>query len=296
MAMAGIIKKYKRTLTNFQEDFMVPLIKKAAFRYMQFDPERYPSVDMKFIPSATLGIMAREYEQQQLIGLLQTLGPNTPVLPIILKGIIGNSSLSNRAELEQALTQMSQPDPQQAQMQQMALQMDMQQKQATTQSLQARAQRDSAEAAKTVVETQLMPEELRAKVISSLSTNIDGKNQESQFTKRAKIAEFMLKDADIKNKGKIVELQMQKQEKTVDKKLQRYYEDRFTMTATQGWLDLMEDAQNMFNSLNNVLPIQTETDLHLKRGQLDILQWLLSLKAVSEQTYEQLLSGDTANE
>ncbi len=52
----------------------------------------------------------------------------------------------------------------------------------------------------------------------------------------------------------------------------------------------------MFNSLNNVLPIQTETDLHLKRGQLDILQWLLSLKAVSEQTYEQLLSGDTANE
>ncbi len=213
MAMAGIIKKYKRTLTNFQEDFMVPLIKKAAYRYMQFDPERYPSVDMKFIPSATLGIMAREYEQQQLIGLLQTLGPNTPVLPIILKGIIGNSSLSNRAELEQALTQMSQPDPQQAQMQQMALQMDMQQKQATTQSLQARAQRDSAEAAKTVVETQMMPEELRAKVISSLSTNIDSKNQESEFAKRAKIAELMLKEADIKNKGKIVELQMQKQQK-----------------------------------------------------------------------------------
>ncbi len=110
--------------------------------------------------------------------------------------IIGNSSLSNRAELEQALTQMSQPDPQQAQMQQMALQMDMQQKEATTQSLQARAQRDSAEAAKTVVETQLMPEELRAKVISSLSTNIDGKNQESEFAKRAKIAELMLKEAD----------------------------------------------------------------------------------------------------
>lgn len=213
MAMAGIIKKYKRTLTNFQEDFMVPLIKKAAFRYMQFDPERYPSVDMKFIPTATLGIMAREYEQQQLIGLLQTLGPNTPVLPIILKGIIANSSLSNRAELEQALTQMSQPDPQQAQMAQMTQQLQMEQAQATTQSLQARAQRDSAEAAKTVVETQLMPEELRAKVISSLSTNIDGQNKESEFEKRAKIAELMLKEADIKNKGKIVELQMQKQQK-----------------------------------------------------------------------------------
>ena len=210
MAVSGIIKKYKRTLTNFQEDFMVPLIKKVAFRYMQFDPERYPSVDMKFIPTATLGIMAREYEQQQLIGLLQTLGPNTPVLPIILKGIIANSSLSNRAEMEVALTQMSQPDPAQAQMQQMAVQMDMEQKQAATQSLQARAQRDQAEAQKTVVETQLLPEELKAKVISSLSTNIEGDNAQMQFEQRAKIADLMLKEKDIENKGKIVELQMQK--------------------------------------------------------------------------------------
>jgi hypothetical protein len=210
MAVSGIIKKYKRTLTNFQEDFMVPLIKKVAFRYMQFDPERYPSVDMKFIPTATLGIMAREYEQQQLIGLLQTLGPNTPVLPIILKGIIANSSLSNRAEMEVALTQMSQPDPAQAQMQQMAVQMDMEQKQAATQSLQARAMRDQAEAQKTVVETQLMPEELKAKVISSLSTNIEGDNAQMQFEQRAKIADLMLKEKDIENKGKIVELQMQK--------------------------------------------------------------------------------------
>ena len=210
MAVSGIIKKYKRTLTNFQEDFMVPLIKKVAFRYMQFDPERYPSVDMKFIPTATLGIMAREYEQQQLIGLLQTLGPNTPVLPVILKGIIANSSLSNRAEMEMALEQMSQPNPEAQQMAQMAQQLQMEQAQAQTQSLQARAQRDQAEAAKTVVETQLMPEELKAKVISSLSTNIEGDNADKEFEKRAKIAELMLKEKDINNKGKIVELQMQK--------------------------------------------------------------------------------------
>jgi hypothetical protein len=210
MAVSGIIKKYKRTLTNFQEDFMVPLIKKAAFRYMQFDPERYPSVDLKFMPTATLGIMAREYEQQQLIGLLQTLGPNTPVLPIILKGIIANSSLSNRAEMEQALTQMSQPDPQAQQKQQIAEQLQVEQAQATTQSLQARAMRDQAEAQKTVVETQLLPEELKAKVISSLSTNIEGDNAQMQFEQRAKIADLMLKEKDIENKGKIVELQMQK--------------------------------------------------------------------------------------
>jgi hypothetical protein len=155
-------------------------------------------------------MMAREYEQQQLIGLLQTLGPDTPVLPVLLKGIIGNSSLSNRAELIATLDQMSQPNPEQQQMQQMAQQMQMEQSQATTQSLQARAQRDQAEAQKTVVETQLLPEELKAKVISSLSTNIDGQNQDNEFEKRARIADLMLKEKDINNKGKIVELQMQK--------------------------------------------------------------------------------------
>jgi hypothetical protein len=211
MAVAGIIKKYKRTLTNFQEDFMIPLVKKSAFRYMQFDPERYPSADFKFLPTGSLGIMAREYEQSQMIGLLQTLGPDTPVLPVLLKGIIGNSSLANRAELMATLDQMMQPNPEQAQMAQMAQQMQMEQAQAQTASLQARAQRDQAEAQKTMVETQLMPEELKAKVIGSLSTNIDGQNQNDEFEKRAKIAELMLKEKDINNKGKIVEMQMQKQ-------------------------------------------------------------------------------------
>lgn len=212
-AMASIIKKYKRTLVNFQEDFLVPLIKKVAFRYMQFDPERYPSVDMKFLPTATLGIMAREYEQQQLIGLLQTLGPNTPVLPVILKGIIANSSLSNRAEMEAALEQMSQPNPQQAQMQQMQAQMAMEQTQATTESLKAKAMRDGAEAQKAMVEAQLAPEEVKAKIIGSISTNINGQNQDGEFEKRAKIAELMLKEKDINNKGKIVEMQMHEKAK-----------------------------------------------------------------------------------
>jgi hypothetical protein len=80
----------------------------------------------------------------------------------------------------------------------------------------------------------------------------------------------------------------------IDKKLQEYYENRFEMMATQGWQDLMEDAQDMFTALNHVLAIQDEKDLHLKRGQLDILQWVLNLKQVSEQSYEQLMSGDSA--
>ena len=76
----------------------------------------------------------------------------------------------------------------------------------------------------------------------------------------------------------------------MDKKLQSYYENRFSMMATDGWQDLMEDAQVMFDSLNHVLSIQNESDLMVKKRQLDLLQWLLNLKPVSEQAYEQLLN------
>jgi len=80
-----------------------------------------------------------------------------------------------------------------------------------------------------------------------------------------------------------------------DEKLQKYYDARWEMMATEGWKDLIEDAQKIFDALNNVLPIQNESELNLKKGQLDILQWLLSLKGSSEQSYENLLSGDISD-
>ena len=209
-AVATIIKKYKRTLVNFQEDFLIPFIKKAAFRYMQFDPERYPSVDMNFVPTATLGIIAREYEQQQFIGLLQTLGPNTPVLPLILKGIMQNSSLTNRFELIAKLDEMMQPNPEQQQMEQAQQQLALQAAQAQIAVNTTQAEQNRAEATKLSVEAQLMPQEVQAKNMAAVTKNLPNEDDAAsrEFDKRVKIAELMLKEADIKNKSKIVELQM----------------------------------------------------------------------------------------
>jgi hypothetical protein len=213
MATASIIKKYKRTLVNFQEDFMIPFITKAAYRYMQFDPERYPTVDMKFIPTAALGIIAREHEQQQFIALLQTLGPNTPVLPIILKGIMANSSLSNRFELIEMLDKMATPDPQAQQAAQMQQQMAMQLAQAQIAVQTTQAEQNKAEAQKLLTEAQLMPIELQAKSMAANTKNLptDDALASKEFDKRVKVAELMLKEADIQNKAKIVEKQMTRQ-------------------------------------------------------------------------------------
>jgi hypothetical protein len=212
MAVASIIKKYKRTLVNFQEDFLIPFINKAAYRFMQFDPERYPSVDMIFIPTATLGIIAREYEQAQFISLLQTLGPDTPVLPIILKGIVANSSLSNRAELIARLDSMGQVDPQAQEKQMIQEQLAMQAAQAQIAVNTTQAEQNRAEATKIMIDTKLKPLEVQAKIQQGLTANLPNQADlaSKEFDKRAKIAELMLKEADIKNKSKIVEMQMSK--------------------------------------------------------------------------------------
>lgn len=77
--------------------------------------------------------------------------------------------------------------------------------------------------------------------------------------------------------------------------LQKYYDDRFSMMATQGWQDLTDDAKGMFAAVNNLAPIQTDTELFYRKGQLDILQWLLSLNESSALAYDQLLSGDISD-
>jgi hypothetical protein len=210
MALSGVIKKYKRTLTNFQEDFLVPFINKAVFRRMQFDSERYPAVDMKFVATASLGILAREYEQQQFIALLQTLGPDTPVLPIILKGILSNSGLSNREEMIAELDKMSQPNPEAQAAQQAQQQGLMALQQAQTAKVQAEGQLAAAEAQKAAVEAQLAPEETKAKVLSAISRNLPSEDDQAnqEFDRRVKVAELMMKEEEVKTKKAMVDVQM----------------------------------------------------------------------------------------
>lgn len=193
IAMSGIIKKHKRALINFQEDFLVPFICKAAWRYMQFDPERYPVKDYNFIPTSTLGIMAREYEQQQFIALLQTLGPQSPIVPLILKGIVENSSLSQRESLVKALEELSKPNPQAQQAQQMQQQLLMAEQQ-------AKVHKTEAEAMKAQEEAKVVPMVAQAKLASAVSNNLDDNGEAADFQNRLKLLDLKLKETDIKVK------------------------------------------------------------------------------------------------
>lgn len=70
--------------------------------------------------------------------------------------------------------------------------------------------------------------------------------------------------------------------------LQKYYEERFSMMATEGWKELLEDIDNMIEPLNNISTIEDEKSLQFRKGELSILTWLKNLKQVSERAYEDL--------
>ena len=211
MSMGAIIKRHKRTLINFQESFLIPMIEKTAWRYMQFDPEHYPVSDYKFVPSSSLGVIAREYEVTQLVQLLQTLGQDSPMYPMLVTAVVDNMGLSNREEIIAQMSEVAKPDPaaQQAQQQQQQLQLEV--AQAQLQLVQAQAMEAQMRAQKYSVEAQLEPQVVQAKLAAALATNLDSGNEdEAAFAQRAKMAELLLKEKDIDSNERIAIMQMQK--------------------------------------------------------------------------------------
>jgi hypothetical protein len=214
LAMSAIVKKNRVAMASFQDDFIIPMVKKVAYRYMQFDPNRYPMQDFKFTTLSSIGAIAKEHEQQQLIGLMQTLGPTSPIVPILLRSIIATSGLLNKEQLMMQLDEMSQPDPQAQQMQEQQNQLQMALVQAQANELNARAQESAADAQeaqaraqKLMTETSLLDDKAKIDLIRTLTANINTKDK-NEFDKRVKTAEVLLKERDIDSNEKIVQQQM----------------------------------------------------------------------------------------
>ena len=214
MSLGAIIKRHKRTLINFQQSFLLPFVAKAAYRYMQFDPENYPVADYKFNATSTLGIIAREYEVTQLVQLLQTMKQDSPIYPVLIQSIIENMNLSNREELIASMTKAQEPDPQQQQMAQMAQQAQMEFQQSQTAALMAQAAESQARAGKYGIETQLAPQELEIDKISAITRNLQaGDQDDKEFERRLRVAEVALKETELTDKRSMAEANKKSGEK-----------------------------------------------------------------------------------
>jgi hypothetical protein len=202
MSLGAIIKRHKRTLINFQESFIIPFVTKAAWRYMQFEPEMYPVADYKFHTSSSLGIIAREYEVTQLVQLLQTMSPDTPMYPKLVMSIIDNMNLSNREELIQVLEQANTPNPEAEQAAQQAAQATQQAalalSNAQSAALNGQAQESASRAQKMATEAQAIPQKIEIDRIRAVTANLaTGDADDKEFKKRLEISKQLLKEREV---------------------------------------------------------------------------------------------------
>ncbi|NNK13167.1 MAG: hypothetical protein HKP52_02925 [Desulfofustis sp.] len=142
---AGSIKRSKRTMQNIERRFLTPLIRKFVWRYMQFDPQRYPSMDYKFLPRSSMGIMAREFTMAQISQAMQVVPPDQPVFGILLENFFNNSSLPEKEKIKaevQRMYQPKQPDP----AQQANIQLELEKLQAEIEKIKSEAVENYANA------------------------------------------------------------------------------------------------------------------------------------------------------
>jgi len=170
--MGAFVKRAKRAASTIERNLIVPLVRKSLWRYMQFDPERYPT-DFEFKVNGSMGIMAREVESMQLTQLLGMLPQEVaPAVALATaKGIVDLSSVSNKAEINAAIDKALQPPPP-----------EVQRKQQELEELQFVAQKAQAEALllenqKTLAETRKI---LNEALVAARRASLEERKQDGE--------------------------------------------------------------------------------------------------------------------
>ena len=206
MSLGAIIKRHKRTLLNFQDNFLIPFVTKAAHRYMQFDPQLYKAQDRKFVASSSLGIIAREYEVTQLVQLLQTMPAESPMYSFLVQSIVESMNLTKREQILAGIEQANQPNPQAQQEEVIRKQFELEIAKANLQQIQLQNAEIQSRIQQNNVETQLLPVAEETDRIDAIAKTLPP----DEFAQAVKIAELSLKQQELKVKEDIVEMQMRR--------------------------------------------------------------------------------------
>ena len=72
----------------------------------------------------------------------------------------------------------------------------------------------------------------------------------------------------------------------------QFLEDRLSMMETEGWRDLIQDLENLENSVSNIDTMNSDKDLWNAKGQLYMINFLLSLYTATNLALEELQDGN----
>lgn len=77
-----------------------------------------------------------------------------------------------------------------------------------------------------------------------------------------------------------------------DKDLDRYYQERFITTGTPGWSEWMEEVKVLRDSYADISHVRNAEELYFRKGQVDILDWILNVRELATSTYDDILEGE----
>lgn len=175
LAASSFIKRSKRTMFNI-EGYLNRLVRRVLHLKMQYEPTRYPT-DYEFQVKGSIGMMAREIEQQFMVNLMSVIGPDSPASMPIIRAIFEHSGSPVKGDVLKALKALEEkePTPQEKQAQQAQLLLPIKQVEklmAETAKLVSESNLKDAQAEKTEEETENMEQDLdldRAKVMDQLT-------------------------------------------------------------------------------------------------------------------------------
>ena len=76
-----------------------------------------------------------------------------------------------------------------------------------------------------------------------------------------------------------------------DAELQKYYDDLFTLFASPGWKAWVEDRKAEIKVRENLRNVKN-TSVDFVKGQLDVLDYVVSAEEITRKAYDELLTQD----
>lgn len=111
MMMGAFVKRAKKGIQNVDRNFLSPLVQKIMWRYMQFEPRRYPQ-DYDFSVKATLGMVAREVEAANMNQTMAMIPEEFGKVSLVLaQSIIEMGSSPAKAQILKTINEALAPPP-----------------------------------------------------------------------------------------------------------------------------------------------------------------------------------------
>jgi len=79
---------------------------------------------------------------------------------------------------------------------------------------------------------------------------------------------------------------------SLDKETEQYYNKYFDLFNNPGWKQLIEELQQNALVINSVEATKDSNDLYVRKGQLNVLAYLINFETATNNNYEEFTSDD----